>query len=84
MPGKELCVVVPVYNEADNIRPVVSLLDTALVGLDWEAVFVDDFLINIEGCEKAGMKGIHFKDPESALKQLKKLLSTLPPSGALH
>ena len=42
MPGKELCVVVPVYNEADNIRPVVSLLDTALVGLDWEAVFVDD------------------------------------------
>ena len=41
-----------------------------------EAVFVDDFLINIEGCEKVGMKGIHFKDPKSALKQLKKLLST--------
>jgi epoxide hydrolase-like predicted phosphatase len=39
-----------------------------------EAVFIDDFLINIEGCEKVGMKGIHFKDPESALKQLKKLL----------
>jgi len=41
-----------------------------------EAVFVDDFLINIEGCEKVGLKGIHFKDPESALQQLKKLLST--------
>jgi len=39
-----------------------------------EAVFIDDFLINIEGCEKVGMKGIYFKDPESALKQLKKLL----------
>lgn len=39
-----------------------------------EAVFVDDFLINIEGAEKVGMKGIHFKDPESALKQLKRLL----------
>jgi epoxide hydrolase-like predicted phosphatase len=39
-----------------------------------EAVFVDDFLINIEGCEKVGLKGIHFKDPESALQQLKKLL----------
>ena len=39
-----------------------------------EAVFVDDFLINIEGCEKVGIKGIHFTDPESALKQLKKLL----------
>lgn len=41
-----------------------------------EAVFVDDFEINIEGCEKVGMKGIHFVDPESALRQLKKLLST--------
>ena len=41
-----------------------------------EAVFVDDFLINIEGCEKVGIKGIHFKDPETALQQLQKLLST--------
>lgn len=39
-----------------------------------EAVFVDDFLINIEGCEKVGIQGIHFKDPESTLRQLKKLL----------
>jgi len=39
-----------------------------------EAVFVDDFQVNIEGCEKVGMKGIHFKDPEIVLQQLKKLL----------
>ena len=39
-----------------------------------EAVFVDDFKLNIEGCEKVGIKGIHFKDPETALQQLKKLL----------
>ena len=39
-----------------------------------EAVFVDDFYINIEGCEKVGMKGIHFKDAETTLEQLKKLL----------
>ena len=39
-----------------------------------EAVFVDDFLINIQGCEKIGMKGIHFKDAESAMQQLKELL----------
>jgi putative hydrolase of the HAD superfamily len=39
-----------------------------------EAVFVDDIYENIEGCEKVGMKGIHLKDPESALKQLKTLL----------
>jgi epoxide hydrolase-like predicted phosphatase len=41
-----------------------------------EAVFIDDVSINIEGCERVGMKGIHFKDAESALKQLKELLST--------
>ena len=39
-----------------------------------EAVFVDDFYINIEGCEKLGIKGIHFKDAESTLQQLKELL----------
>lgn len=39
-----------------------------------EAVFVDDFLINIEGCEKVGIKGIHFQDTESTLRQLKKIL----------
>jgi epoxide hydrolase-like predicted phosphatase len=39
-----------------------------------EAVFVDDFYENIKGCEKIGMKGIYFKDPETALKQLRKLL----------
>ncbi|HUE98675.1 MAG TPA: HAD family phosphatase [Anaerolineales bacterium] len=39
-----------------------------------EAVFVDDFHVNIEGCEKVGMKGIYFKDPETALKQLKEIL----------
>lgn len=39
-----------------------------------EAVFVDDFYVNIKGCEEVGMKGIHFKDAQSALQQLKLLL----------
>jgi epoxide hydrolase-like predicted phosphatase len=39
-----------------------------------EAVFVDDVLENIEASEKLGMKGIHFTDADSALKQLKALL----------
>jgi putative hydrolase of the HAD superfamily len=39
-----------------------------------EAVFIDDFRVNIEGCEKVGMKGIHFKDATSTLQQLKLLL----------
>ena len=39
-----------------------------------EAVFVDDFIENIEACEKLGMRGIHFKDPQTAMQQLKSLL----------
>jgi epoxide hydrolase-like predicted phosphatase len=39
-----------------------------------EAVFIDDVLENIEACQQVGMKGIHFKSPETALKQLKDLL----------
>ncbi|MEW6086187.1 MAG: HAD family phosphatase [Chloroflexota bacterium] len=39
-----------------------------------EAVFVDDFIENIEACEKLGMRGIHFTESESALKQLKSSL----------
>ena len=39
-----------------------------------EAVFVDDFIDNIEACEKLGMKGVHFKDSESAIKLVKALL----------
>ena len=39
-----------------------------------EAVFVDDMPENIVACEKLGMKGIRFTNPESALKQLKTML----------
>jgi epoxide hydrolase-like predicted phosphatase len=39
-----------------------------------EAVFVDDFEANIEACEKVGMKGILFRDAESTIKQLKKMI----------
>ena len=39
-----------------------------------EAVFVDDVPANIEACEKVGMKGILFKDPQESLGQLKRLL----------
>jgi epoxide hydrolase-like predicted phosphatase len=41
-----------------------------------EAVFVDDFIENIEACEKLGMKGIHFTDPESAIRELKATLQS--------
>ena len=38
----ELSVIVPTFNERENIRPLVALLDRALRGIRWEVVFVDD------------------------------------------
>ncbi len=38
----ELCVVVPVLNERDNVAPLVDRLRATLEGIAWEAVFVDD------------------------------------------
>jgi dolichol-phosphate mannosyltransferase len=38
----DLTIVVPTFNERDNIRPMVALLNAALPGLNWEVVFVDD------------------------------------------
>ncbi len=37
-----LSVVVPCYNEHANVAPMVAALDSALAGLAWEVIFVDD------------------------------------------
>lgn len=37
-----LTVVIPCYNEAANVAPMVAQLDEALRGIAWEAIFVDD------------------------------------------
>jgi dolichol-phosphate mannosyltransferase len=38
----ELAVILPTYNERANLRPLVAKLDAALVGIRWEAIYVDD------------------------------------------
>lgn len=38
----ELAVVLPTYNEAANVAPMVAAIETALAGIVWEAIFVDD------------------------------------------
>jgi dolichol-phosphate mannosyltransferase len=40
--GAELTIVVPTYNERDNIEPLLARLDAALAGIAWEVVCVDD------------------------------------------
>ena len=37
-----LAVVIPCFNEAANVAPMVERLDAALAGVAWEAIFVDD------------------------------------------
>jgi len=37
-----LTVVVPCFNERANVAPMVAALGAALVGVEWEVVFVDD------------------------------------------
>ncbi len=38
----DLALVVPVFNERDNVPRLVAALDRALAGRAWEAIFVDD------------------------------------------
>ena len=38
----ELTVVVPTFNEADNVAPLVRKLEAALAGISYEVIFVDD------------------------------------------
>jgi dolichol-phosphate mannosyltransferase len=37
-----LTVVIPTFNEAQNVREIVRRLDRTLSGISWEAIFVDD------------------------------------------
>jgi dolichol-phosphate mannosyltransferase len=41
-PPIELTVVVPTFNERDNIDPLLWRLERALEGISWEVIFVDD------------------------------------------
>jgi len=40
--GVELSIVVPTFNEADNVRTLVERLTQALEGVEWEVIFTDD------------------------------------------
>lgn len=40
--GIELSLVIPTYNERDNIQPLLKKIETVLPGINWEVIFVDD------------------------------------------
>jgi dolichol-phosphate mannosyltransferase len=65
-PIPDLTVVVPTYNERANVRPLVDLLEKALMGLNWEVVFVDDDSpdgtakeVRAVGREKSNVRVVH-------------------------
>src|SRR5215204_1515986 len=40
--GVELSIIVPTFNERDNVRALVSRLESCLASICWEVIFVDD------------------------------------------
>ena len=40
--SKAISIIIPTYNEKDNIIPLVERIDHALFNYDYEVVFVDD------------------------------------------
>ena len=63
--------------EVGVVKPEAKIFNIALEQAKVhakEAVFVDDMKVNIEACEKIGMKGILFKDPQETMDQLNRIL----------
>ena len=65
--------------EVDVVKPDAKIFNIALEQANVhakEAIFVDDMKVNIEACEKIGMKGILFKNPQETMDQLDRILKT--------
>ena len=59
------------------MKPDPRIYHLALAGLNVqanEAVFIDDFIENIEGARRLGMLGVHFQSTRQALAELEALL----------
>ncbi len=41
-PGAELCIIVPTFNERDNVAELIGRLKSCLENFSWEVMFVDD------------------------------------------
>lgn len=55
-------------------EPQVYILAAESVGVQpEEALFIDDFIENIEGARRAGMQALHFQDPETTQRYLAEL-----------
>lgn len=63
--------------EVGVMKPEAEIYQLALEQLGVkpnESVFVDDFMVNIKGCQVVGMTGVHFRNWEQTLSELKQIL----------
>jgi len=58
-PALEVSIVVPTFNERENIEELIARVDTALRGIAWEMIFVDD---DSPDGTSAGVKAIAARD----------------------
>jgi dolichol-phosphate mannosyltransferase len=58
-PAPEVTIVIPAFNERPNVAILVERLQQALVGVSWEAIFVDD---NSPDGTTAAVRGIGERD----------------------
>ena len=68
---------VVVSAEVGVVKPSAGIYEFALkqAGVKAkDALFIDDVKANIEGCEKAGMRGILFKEPQDVIAEIDRLL----------
>jgi glycosyltransferase involved in cell wall biosynthesis len=64
---KELSLVIPVMNEEDNIRPLLEAVHSALAGIDYEIVLVDD-----GSTDETKKRILEFADEHVRLVELRK------------
>ena len=72
---------VTISSEEGVMKPDPAIFRTALgrAGVTAEeAVFVDDFLVNVEAARSLGIAGVHFVTSEQALAELASLTGVQP------
>ena len=66
MQGPVLSIVVPTFNERDNIPRLVEALDVCLAGVAWELIVVDDdspdqtaAVVRVQACANHRVRCLH-------------------------
>lgn len=65
--------------EVGVMKPDARIYHLALEALGvqpGEAVFVDDFMHNVQGAQAVGMHGVHFRAPAQAIEELEAILAS--------